>query len=80
MGETEREATKRFNDHRGYVNRKDVTKATGCHYNLPGHTASDLQFQIIEKVFNNNPWYRKEREKMYINKFCSKLKGLNKVS
>ena len=80
VGETDREANKRLIDHRGYVNRNDESKATGFHFNLPGHSVSDIQFQIIEKVFNNNPWYRKEREKMYINKFCSKLKGINKVS
>ena len=80
VGETHRPAKERFGNHRGYVNRKELEKATGQHFNLPGHSISDIKFQIIEKVYNKDPFYRKEREKMYINKLNSKLKGLNQIS
>ena len=79
VGETFRTAHSRFCNHRGYVNNK-AEKATGQHYNLPGHSISDMSFQIIEKVISKDNFYRKEREKMYIQKFNSKLKGLNKIS
>ena len=63
VGETERTANKRLIDHRGYVSRNDDSKSTGQHFNLPGHSSSDIQFQIIEKVWNNNPWYRNKKGK-----------------
>ena len=80
VGESHRTAHSRFNDHRGYVRREVLDKATGEHFNLPGHSGSDMNFQIIEKVFSKDNFYRKEREKMYIQKFNSKLKGINKIS
>ena len=73
VGESHRTANARFGNHRGYVNRKELNKATGHHFNLPGHSISDMRVQIIEKIFNKDPFYRKEREKMYIQKFNTKL-------
>ena len=80
VGETLRTAHSRFSNHRGYVNRKEIAKATGNHFNLPGHSVSDMNFQIIEKVFNKDDFFRKEREKMFIQKFNSKVKGINRIS
>ena len=80
VGETFRTANDRFGNHRGYVNRKEIKKATGHHFNLPGHSISDMKFQIIEQIHNKDPFFRKEREKMYIKKFNSKHRGLNRIS
>ena len=80
VGETFRTANDRFLNHRGYVNNNKDKKATGHHFNLPGHSISDMKFQIIEKVHNKDPFFRKEREKMYINKLNTKLKGINRIS
>ena len=80
VGETKRTANDRFGNHRGYVNNNKDDKATGHHFNLPGHSISDMKFQIIEKVHNKDPFFRKEREKMYINKLNTKLKGINRIS
>ena len=44
-----------------------------------GHSISDMRIQIVEKIFTKNGFFRKEREKMFINKFDTKRKGLNKV-
>ena len=59
---------------------KMENKATGQHFNEPGHSVSDMTFTVIEKIYNNDPNYRKQREKMWINKFNTKYKGLNKIS
>ena len=78
IGETERSLKERFSEHKGYVNTKNMTKATGIHFNEKGHKISDMQISILEKVFNQDPQFRKQRERMYIQKFNTKYKGLNK--
>ena len=80
IGETDRKIRERFREHRGYVTAKMENKATGKHFNEPGHNVSDMTFTVIEKIYNNDPNYRKQREKMWINKFNTKYKGLNKIS
>ena len=55
-------------------------KATGQHFNEPGHSVSDMTITVIEKLVNKDPQYRKQREKMFINKFNTRNKGLNKMS
>ena len=54
VGETDRRLQDRFADHRGYVANKKLDKATGAHFNLPGHNIADMEITIIEKVFNTN--------------------------
>ena len=54
------------------------TTATGEHFNEPGHSLSNLTITIIEKVKNNELNYRREREKLYIKKFNTLHKGLNR--
>ena len=39
-------------------------KATGDHFNLPGHRLADMEVTIIEKIFNEDPQFRKQREQM----------------
>ena len=53
VGETKRILKYRFAEHRGYVNNSDET-ATGQHFNLPGHSLSDLTVTILEKVRSND--------------------------
>ena len=80
IGETERSVRERFREHRGYVTANMKNKATGQHFNEPGHSISDMTITVIEKIFNKDPRYRKQREKMFINKFNTRYKGLNKMS
>ena len=80
IGETERTLKERFSEHRGYVKNKILTKATGKHFNEAGHRESDMTITILEKIYNANPQYRKQREKMWINKFNTKYKGLNRMN
>ena len=55
-----------------------MTKSTGEHFNTPGHNMADMQVTILEQLFNSDPQFRKTREKMYIERFNTKYKGLNK--
>ena len=66
IGETDREIKKRINEHLGYIRNKDLDKATGEHFNLPGHSESHLMFTIIEQSKSQEYEYRKEREKYFI--------------
>ena len=54
--------------HIGYVRIKVLTKATGEHFNLPGHDKSNMKFTILEKVRSTDPLYGREREKLHIRK------------
>ena len=77
IGESERSLQHRFSEHKGYATNKHLTKATGAHFNLPGHSVSDMKVTILEKVHSMDPLVRKEREELFIRKFNSKYKGMN---
>ena len=77
VGETNRTLQSRFSEHLGYVRTKQKSKATGEHFNSKGHQISDMEIQIIEKLHNTSDQYRKQREKMFIQKFNTKYRGLN---
>ena len=49
IGETERSLQERFSEHKQYVTSRQTTKATGLHFNLPGHSISDMKVTILEK-------------------------------
>ena len=80
IGETERTVKERFLEHKGYVTTGTMTKATGRHFNEKGYSVSDMTLTILEKVFNQNPQYRKQREKMWINQFNTRYRGLNRIN
>ena len=80
IGKTTDPLTKRFGAHRGYVRNKLLAKATGAHFNQPGHSMSDMTITIVEKIYNNNPLFLREREAININKFNVKDQGMNKYS
>ena len=64
----------------GYVKNKHTNKITGAHFNLTGHRQSDMEISIIEKIHSTSEQYRKQREKMFISRFNTKYKGMNKIS
>ena len=80
IGETGRSAKVRFKEHIGYVENVQLEKATGNHFNLPGHSISDMQFVILEKIYSKDPGVRKERESLFIKNFNTLHKGINKIS
>ena len=78
VGESERTLQDRFSEHKGYVTNSILSKATGNHFNQQGHKISDMKITITEKVHCKDPQFRKQREKMYINKMNTKYKGMNR--
>ena len=53
IGETKRTLRPRLAEHRGYVTKKHIDKATGEHFNLPGHTVANMKISVIEQVRYN---------------------------
>ena len=78
--EEERPLKERFSEHKTYVKTNNKSKTTGIHFNQKGHSVSDMEISIIEKVFNKDPRYRKQREKLYIQKFDTRYRGLNRLN
>ena len=79
IGESERELKKRTLEHLGYIRNKHLSKATGHHFNLPGHNSSNFTIKVIEKVKKKDIYYRKEREHYLIKKFNTFNKGMNRL-
>ena len=79
IGETDRDLKIRIGEHRGYINNFITSKATGYHFNLPGHSLVNMTVTVLEKVKRADTQYRKQREKYFINKFNSFYKGLNRT-
>ena len=75
--ETDRTLQSRFLEHRGYVANQHLAKATGHHFNLPGHSIADMEVTILEKIFSLDAQFRKAREKIHIQNFNTKYKGMN---
>ena len=78
IGETGRLLKFRLAEHRGYINNKVESQASGSHFNQPGHSLADLKVTILEQVKINSEEYRKERESYFIRKFNTYHQGLNK--
>ena len=78
IGESGRSLKYRLAEHRGYVVNQATNTATGAHFNLPGHSLSDLKIIILEQVKIRSVLYKKEREKYFINKFNTLYEGLNR--
>ena len=78
VGETEKSLAQRFGQHRGYVRNKNLDKATGQHFNQPGHSMADMRIMVMEKVHSKDPQMRKTRESFYINKLNTFYKGMNR--
>ena len=74
----ERSLQEGFSEHKQYVISRQKSKATGLHFNLPGHSISDMKVTILEKVHSLAPIVRKEREELYIRKFNTKYKWIDK--
>lgn len=79
IGLTTRKAKKRWDGHRASVNPSSgiPTTSVGRHFNLPGHSTDDMQFLVIEKVVNRDPFILKARESFRIKKYQAVTHGLN---
>ena len=59
IGETKRMLQTRLADHRVYVSSGRTDKATGAHFNMPGHSLADLRVTIIEQTRGKSSEYKK---------------------
>ena len=50
IGTSGRQLQKRLSDHRGYISSQLESRATGTHFNLPGHSLADLSVNILEQT------------------------------
>ena len=78
IGETHKTLKDRMLEHLGYVRREEVQKATGSHFNQPGHQMSDMSISVFERINNYDPQYRKTRESYWIEQFDLLRKGINR--
>ena len=81
VGETKKSAEVRCSQHRDTIVQRchqGTTKAVGEHFQGAGHDVSNMQFIPVEKIFSNNCFVRKAREKQMINKYKMIEYGLNK--
>ena len=51
VGETYRTYKERITEHMKYVTNKKLDTATGAHFNLPGHSLEDMQYQIAYIIY-----------------------------
>ena len=80
-GGTGKTAEERCSQHRNTVVQhchQGTDKPVGKHFQGAGHSISDMSFTLVEKVFSNNIFVRKAREKQLINKFDLIRKGMKK--
>ena len=78
IGESERKLKDRICEHLGYINTRNTSQLAGHHFNLPGHNKHDMKVTILEKQFQIDPLYRKERKSFLIRKFNTFHRGMNK--
>ena len=78
IGQTKNSLKDRFLDHLGYARRGEIEKATGGHFNLPGHSLSDMSISVLESVKEKNTFYRECRESFHIENFNLQRKGINR--
>ena len=68
----------RLADHKGYITNQVTNRATGAHWNLPGHSLAHLKVIILEQIRKNDEEYCREREKYFIRKFDTHNNGINR--
>ena len=79
IGQTDKYLRTRILQHIGYIRNKLLNKATGYHFNTPGHSIQNFTVTILEQVRKRDLNYRREREKYHINRFNTFYKGLNRM-
>ena len=77
IGQSKDSLKDRFLDHIGYARRNEA-KSTGIHFNLPGHSTSDMTISVLEQVKQKDRFFRETRESYWIEKFNLKYEGMNR--
>ena len=63
IGQSKRPLKYCLADHWGYIVNQHINKATGTHYNLPGHCLAYLGVTVLDQVKINSDNYLKEHKK-----------------
>ena len=72
IGETERRACDRFQDHQGYVNQGKMDHSAAKHFTQKGHTTMDMKLLLLERVFpTGDTALRRTRERVWIRHYDS---------
>ena len=80
-GETGKTAEARFVGHKNSIVQQcneGTSLPEGEHFQSVGHSLPDFRFTPVEKIFSNNIFVRKARERMWINNHDLIRSGLNK--
>ena len=77
IGETQETLETRISQHLGYISRSEQDKPADMHFYSKGHSAADMEVQVLEKIHQTDAFYRKEREHIQILNFDLVRKGLN---
>ena len=64
--------------HRNYVSKKMLHKATGEHFNRKGHKIADMSMTILEKVHSQDAMVLSIREEHWIRQGNTKYRGINR--
>ena len=78
IGSTKRKLKHRLAEHKGYIYNQVTNRATGAHWNLPGHSLAHLKVIILEQSKYKDEEYIREREKYFIRKFDTFNRGINR--
>ena len=68
----------RMGQHRNYVSKKMLHKATGEHFNRKGHKIADMSMTILEKVHSQDAMVLSIREEHWIRQGNTKYRGINR--
>ena len=78
IGFTTRQLKHRVAEHKGYISNQVTSRATGAHWNLPGHSLANLKVTVLEQSKSRDEEYIREREKYFIRKFDTFNDGINR--
>ena len=78
ISSTIRQLKHRVADHRGYISNQVTSRATGAHWNLPGHSLAHMKVTILEQSKSRDEDYLRERDKYFIRKFDTMNSGINR--
>ena len=65
-------------DHKGYITNQVTSRATGAHWNRPGHSWAHMKVTILDQIRNSDEEYCRERGKYFIRKFDTYNNGINR--
>ena len=66
VGETENALHVRMNGHRSNIHTKKTNKPVAAHFCQSDHSVEDLEVRGIEKIHEDHPAKRRERESYWI--------------